>query len=204
MDEIKAIETHYRGRRFRSRLEARWAVFFDFIGIEWDYEPEGFVLPSGACYLPDFQITYPTTHPNQRKYQYWVEVKRDGLKVDDVLIAGAKKVYEFSISQDLGVLYLDGAPDFRAYSVGRRTLAGERWDFYEEEILLWCDDGRPWFCPSNEDTESLRRDTTYANAVTAALSARFELAGEVQVIADVLPGGRLSQLLQQGGIHEPS
>ena len=34
MDEIKAIETHYRGRRFRSRLEARWAVFFDFIGIE--------------------------------------------------------------------------------------------------------------------------------------------------------------------------
>jgi len=26
---IKAIETQYRGYRFRSRLEARWAVFFD-------------------------------------------------------------------------------------------------------------------------------------------------------------------------------
>jgi hypothetical protein len=25
----KAIETHYKGYRFRSRLEARWAVFFD-------------------------------------------------------------------------------------------------------------------------------------------------------------------------------
>jgi hypothetical protein len=27
--EIKAIETSYKGYRFRSRLEARWAVFFD-------------------------------------------------------------------------------------------------------------------------------------------------------------------------------
>ena len=27
--EIKPIETHYKGYRFRSRLEARWAVFFD-------------------------------------------------------------------------------------------------------------------------------------------------------------------------------
>jgi hypothetical protein len=26
---IQAIETVYRGHRFRSRLEARWAVFFD-------------------------------------------------------------------------------------------------------------------------------------------------------------------------------
>lgn len=41
---IKAIETVYRGYRFRSRLEARWAVFFDALGLEWEYEPEGFDL----------------------------------------------------------------------------------------------------------------------------------------------------------------
>ena len=29
MSDIKAIETYYKGYRFRSRLEARWAVFFD-------------------------------------------------------------------------------------------------------------------------------------------------------------------------------
>lgn len=29
MSEIKAIDTYYKGYRFRSRLEARWAVFFD-------------------------------------------------------------------------------------------------------------------------------------------------------------------------------
>lgn len=54
---IKAIETSYNGYRFRSRLEARWAVFFDHIGLHWVYEPEGFVLDGGVKYLPDFKIT---------------------------------------------------------------------------------------------------------------------------------------------------
>lgn len=50
---IKAIETAYKGHRFRSRLEARWAVFFDEIRLEWWYEPEGYILNAG-WYLPDF------------------------------------------------------------------------------------------------------------------------------------------------------
>lgn len=33
----KAKETYYDGYRFRSRLEARWAVFFNNIGLEYDY-----------------------------------------------------------------------------------------------------------------------------------------------------------------------
>ena len=40
--EIKPIETVYNGYRFRSRLEARWAVFFDEAEIPYEYEPEGF------------------------------------------------------------------------------------------------------------------------------------------------------------------
>ncbi len=40
MSDIKAIETEYNGYRFRSRLEARWAVFFDSVGIEYVYKPE--------------------------------------------------------------------------------------------------------------------------------------------------------------------
>lgn len=56
MSEIKPIETLYKGYRFRSRLEARWAVFFDEIGADWLYEPEGFELPDGTKYLPDFLI----------------------------------------------------------------------------------------------------------------------------------------------------
>lgn len=50
---ILPIETWYKGCRFRSRLEARWAVFFDTAKIRWDYEPQGYIV-NGRCYLPDF------------------------------------------------------------------------------------------------------------------------------------------------------
>ena len=62
MDEIKAIETRYKGCRFRSRLEARWAVAFDVMNVPWEYEPEGFELPDGARYLPDFYLPDERTH----------------------------------------------------------------------------------------------------------------------------------------------
>ena len=52
---IRPIETIYRGYRFRSRLEARWAVFLDAAGVEWQHEPEGFDL-HGVYYLPDFWL----------------------------------------------------------------------------------------------------------------------------------------------------
>lgn len=41
---IQAIETHYKGYRFRSRLEARWAIVFDGLGVDWEYEKEGYEL----------------------------------------------------------------------------------------------------------------------------------------------------------------
>ncbi len=61
----KAIQTKYAGCRFRSRTEARWAVFFTAMGWRWEYEKEGFALPSGR-YLPDFWL------PDLR---VWWEVK---------------------------------------------------------------------------------------------------------------------------------
>lgn len=51
---IKPIETIYKGCRFRSRAEARWAVALDHMDIKWEYEPEGYILPDGEYYLPDF------------------------------------------------------------------------------------------------------------------------------------------------------
>ena len=56
MSEIKAIQTKYKGYLFRSRLEARWAVFFDCCGVEYEYEPEGYDLGNGLMYLPDFLL----------------------------------------------------------------------------------------------------------------------------------------------------
>lgn len=52
---LTAIETEYNGNLFRSRIEARWAVFFTELGIIYDYEKEGYNL-SGVWYLPDFWI----------------------------------------------------------------------------------------------------------------------------------------------------
>ena len=56
MRELKAIQTKYKGYLFRSRLEARWAVFFDACGVAWEYEPEGYDLGGGLYYLPDFLL----------------------------------------------------------------------------------------------------------------------------------------------------
>lgn len=54
--DVEAIETTYDGVVYRSRTEARWAVFFDCLGLEFDYEPKYYQLSSGKKYLPDFYI----------------------------------------------------------------------------------------------------------------------------------------------------
>lgn len=56
MSQIKAIPTKYNGYVFRSKLEAQWAVFFDALGIRYEYEPEGFEMSDGTRYLPDFYL----------------------------------------------------------------------------------------------------------------------------------------------------
>lgn len=45
------IPTTYNGTKFRSRLEGRWAAFFDLIGWTWIYEPF-----DTANWIPDFLI----------------------------------------------------------------------------------------------------------------------------------------------------
>lgn len=89
---IKPIETFYKGYRFRSRVEARWAVFFDALGIEWEYEPEGFVLDDGTCYLPDFRLKCWGTRGGLCKnpFPLYVEVKGEMSQED------ADKIRKFS------------------------------------------------------------------------------------------------------------
>lgn len=68
-DFLKPIDTVYKGYKFRSRLEARWAVFFDSLGLKWQYEVEGFNLSDGRYYLPDFRVT------SEKESVYWYEIK---------------------------------------------------------------------------------------------------------------------------------
>ena len=67
---IQPKPTRYKGYHFRSRLEARWAVFFDHLDVRWEYEPERFELPGGRSYLPDFLIRLGDDFGDR-----WIEVK---------------------------------------------------------------------------------------------------------------------------------
>jgi hypothetical protein len=61
------IQTRYSEHLFRSRLEARWAVFFNHLSIKWKYEWEGYSFDN-YTYLPDFYFT---------DFDYYAEVKPD-------------------------------------------------------------------------------------------------------------------------------
>lgn len=105
---IKPIETIFKGCRFRSRLEARWAVFFDALGIEWQYEPEGFEVPfqdGPIRYLPDFYLP---------GLGLWVEVKgsEDQFKKDAARISWMVDFGHLpGVSDGGGLLILGDIPD---------------------------------------------------------------------------------------------
>ena len=187
----RAIETRYKGYRFRSRLEARWAVFFDALGLKWEYEPEGFELPSGR-YLPDFKVEYLGRDSSETRFE-WFECKGD---LRTVSAAEWQKMIEF---QDVeGLTVLDGVPDCRMYLTprGACSLSGEIYSedpiplpqplaaqihAYEHErfgLALWCSRERLWWdehcnffdpdCDAGGGIQVIRE------AVSAARGARFE------------------------------
>ena len=53
---VMGQESTYSSTTFRSQLEARWAIFFDCLGLDWDYEPCHYPLGDGLGYLPDFYL----------------------------------------------------------------------------------------------------------------------------------------------------
>lgn len=92
---MRSIPTRYAGCHFRSRLEARWAVFLDTLDVEWQYEPEGFDMGGAGYYLPDFRIDLEGRGPG------WLEVKPFGdhhHRLEDAIPADQlRKVSTFSI-----------------------------------------------------------------------------------------------------------
>jgi hypothetical protein len=64
--------TEFKGVIHRSRTEARWAVFFDSLGVTAHYEYQAFDL-NGVPYVPDFYIPPQLKCPSE----WWFEVKPD-------------------------------------------------------------------------------------------------------------------------------
>lgn len=122
---MKAIETQYKGYRFRSRLEARWAVFFDALGYQWEYEPEGFVLSDGTHYLPDFRLHSPCG------LTQWVEVKPE-------TVARSLKFEGFEKAVDVPASLVSGDPIvwFTNALQGDLLRTPEQWS--RLPICPWC------------------------------------------------------------------
>ena len=97
---MKAIETVYKGYRFRSRLEARWAVFFDELGVEWEYEKEGYDLDEVGWYLPDFWFP---------RSKVWAEVKGDEFTNEEIIKARSLSRLGYP------VVMLIGTPENKTY-----------------------------------------------------------------------------------------
>lgn len=170
---MKVIQTHYKGYKFRSRTEARWAVFFDSIGVDWEYEPEGFVLSDGSHYLPDFKVTYFDRGWRDHPMTYWFEVKGDLQSITDKELM---KVFLFEHE----LILLVGAPSEKGY-VSNKTWEGESFSEFkkrvfsnnEDDVLVapWSYKQRPWVDPQCcFASEILEMET----AVSKARSARFE------------------------------
>src|SRR5438034_8528644 len=93
---IGVLETWFDRIRFRSKTEARWAVFFKACGIRFEYEKEGYNLGGGVCYLPDFWL------PDLNR---WFEVKGKGPTQEEM-----EKCHALACESESEVLLAVGTP----------------------------------------------------------------------------------------------
>jgi hypothetical protein len=161
---VKAIETRYKGYRFRSRLEARWAVFFDAFPLRWEYEPEGYDLGAAGYYLPDFYL--PDLNGGT-----FVEVKPD----DDCLDEYEGKFLTLTEQTGKNLLLAVGVPDQRSYLFFEPTnIHGSRVHeacFQKKYLPPRLHDGKPRLFIYPGDIEY---DADCRGEIEAARSARFE------------------------------
>lgn len=140
---MKAIPTVYGGVCFRSRLEARWAAFFDLIEWSWLYEP---IDLNG--WIPDFQLR-DLSYDGDGRYGYdkasyihvanpFVEIKPfDNYKqFDEAKIKRA-------LPKDALCLLLGFSPFFEMCEIGGDPEQWDSFSFYNDTFNkeLWLEAG---------------------------------------------------------------
>lgn len=184
MVQIAAKETVYNGYRFRSKLEAKWAVFFDKLNVPYQYEPEAFRCSDGSQYTPDFYLPESFLRSHTRKGLY-LEIKPLGFSRH---FSSENQAYARRIStalQTSNLCLFTGEPydlAFGPWNDSNEQLCPE-YDNYM--VLMYCDEcgslkadfneGQYRYCPNCEaDTEFY----TMKKAATEARQYRFQFVNE--------------------------
>lgn len=185
---IKPIETIYKGYRFRSRLEARWAVFFDALNIRWEYEKEGWDI-NGKWYLPDFYLP---------ELDLWIEVKpgiANEWPSDKIYNLLCKLWEENNYEIPFNIIWLKGTPGYRD-----EQYSAYDWPYngyvLGDSCYLWCEcpkcgkigmqfDGRAaricgGKCFPDSDKEYNTNTSRLISAYLKAQQARFEHGEKVE------------------------
>ncbi len=162
-----AIETMFHGYRMRSRLEARWGVYFDACGIEWEYEKEGYDLSRSPIpessqlgfYLPDFWLP---------QVKMWAEVKPDQFDQIEVIKCDA-----LAKLTGYPCLMLDGLPQPKPYWARDQVndFGGES-DYIIDSSYL--EEHRFYGNTCLAAGEPIPKNQEILRACDAARSARFE------------------------------
>lgn len=108
----EALETRYNGEKFRNRLAARWAVFFNTARIDYLYETDYFDLSDSLSFLPDFYLKRGIRFLGEKKPRedVWVAVAPTAELHEDDRLA----VIGFVQENGKNVLLMAGDPDLEA------------------------------------------------------------------------------------------
>lgn len=161
---MQAIQTYHNGYHFRSRLEARWAVYFETMDFEYLYEHEGFDLDNAGYYLPDFYLPH---------VGMWAEVKPEPFNKTELA-----KLEALAAFTEKPALMLIGVPDRKPYKalhayshngeirvVADEYILSNYHDYYKNEYRFY---GGP-----SEGEEYNKNFDDIIDGILAAKSARF-------------------------------
>ncbi|HOM71705.1 MAG TPA: hypothetical protein PLP86_05610 [Armatimonadota bacterium] len=130
---IQARRTYYAGVYFRSRTEARWAVFFDTLGLRWEYEPETYILDD-LDYAPDFFLP---------DVGCFVEIK--GVKPNQTEKDKARKLVDafgmpvYIFTGDFTVPITDRTPGAWAFMQCKDPFNPDWHGVNEDDYYFWCE-----------------------------------------------------------------
>lgn len=176
MASVQVIPTLFDGHHYRSRLEARYAVLFRELGIEFLYEPEAFRTGKSG-YIPDFFLPH---------IKFFAEVKPGNFNPEELAKAQC-------LAQATGrpVLKLIGEPAAKNYAaIHFIPFDDGSFDFEDHVYLLdifWHENQRYYrngrlYCLTDVEQSRMVAPEAYSDefrqAVHAARVARFGPEGK--------------------------